>query len=84
MNKAREITVHYNKEFKIASGKDMQHWKDSWGIYVQRIKGKTFVTFKGVNGHVHFNDSHSISINEFYGKKETLLDMIKMAERYGW
>jgi len=85
MIKHEEVVIHNNKEHKIVSFEDMNNWFGRFKIYAQNVKGKMFVTFRSASYDlVHFNDSNSISIGEFYGKKKELLKMIDTAEKLGW
>lgn len=85
MIKHEEVIIHNNEEHKIVFWEDMDNWVGRFKIYAQNVKGKMFVTFRSASYDlVHFNDSNSISVNEFYGKKDELLIMIDTAKKLGW
>ena len=78
------MNIEHNEQMKFVNMKNAYDWKRGYKCLAQYVDGKLFVTFVNDFDRVHFNDNHSISVSEFYGKKQTLLDMIEFAESLGW
>ena len=78
------MNIENNEQMKFVTMKNSYNWKYGYRVLAQRVRGKLFVTFVNDFDRIHFNDSHSICISEFYGKKKALLEMIEYAESLGW
>jgi|LGOV01.1.fsa_nt_gb hypothetical protein len=83
--------INWNEKFVFTNYENSVEWEKGYRVYIQKIKdyqGKwsiPFVTFSNKIGEkLHFNDSLSINIEEYYGSADTLIDMIRYARSVGW
>ena len=83
--------INWNESFVLTSFEDSKEWKKGYRVYIQKVKDFKgewtipFVTFSNSQGEkIHFNDSLSICIGEYYGSATTLTDMIRFARSVGW
>ena len=82
--------INWNEKMVFVTKGDGEKWEKGYRVYIQRVKqadGKwsmPFITFVNDCDKIHFNDSLSICISEYYGKAETLINMIRFARENGW
>ena len=85
------MKIHMNETFKVTTYEDSMEWENGYRVYIQRVRKDKdewsipFVSFSNSSGDkLHFNDSLSINIDDYYGSADTLIDMIRYARKHGW